>query len=65
MYSRSTLLPYVVQARNPYSISMVLSIDCKPSLSYLARNRQGQTALLAAIHSDDIDTALKLINKGG
>ncbi|OAA60182.1 Ankyrin repeat-containing domain protein [Akanthomyces lecanii RCEF 1005] len=65
MHSRSTLLPYVVQAGNPQSISLVLSIDCKPSLSYLARSRQGKTALLAAIDLGDVDTALKLIDRGG
>ncbi|KAJ2981953.1 hypothetical protein NQ176_g1703 [Zarea fungicola] len=65
MYSRSTLLPYVVQAGNPNSINMVLSINCTPSLSYLGRTCQGQTALLAAIHSGYVETALKLISRGG
>ncbi|KAJ2982417.1 hypothetical protein NQ176_g1402 [Zarea fungicola] len=44
---------------------MVLNINCTPSLSYLGRTRQGQTALLAAIHSGYVDTALKLISRGG
>ncbi|KAJ2981976.1 hypothetical protein NQ176_g1700 [Zarea fungicola] len=43
---------------------MVLNINCTPSLSYLGLTRQGQTALLA-IHSSYVDTALRLINRGG
>ncbi|KAJ6783116.1 hypothetical protein PWT90_08805 [Aphanocladium album] len=63
--SNSTSLPFIVQAGGAQSIELVLNIRCQTNLKLLQINRQGNTALLAAISTGNVVAALNLIRRRG
>ncbi|KAJ3497930.1 hypothetical protein NLG97_g1520 [Lecanicillium saksenae] len=63
MHSCSTSLPYVIEAGTTESIDLVLSIECDRPLGLRSTNRNGNTALLAAISTNNVDVALNLISR--